>query len=262
MTRVLHISDTHFGTEIDAVVNALGQTVREVRPDLVLLSGDITQRARRGQFAAARAFVQSLDRPVLVVPGNHDIPLFNVLARVFNPYGNYRRALGVNLEPVFEDERLLVVGVNSTRPSRRKHGEVSPAQVQRVAQRLRMASPAQLRIVMLHHPVMGTKASDAPNLLVNREQAVPAWVDAGADLILAGHIHLPFALPLAGLQGRRGWAVQAGTALSRRRRGGISNSINLIDYDPAGECLLQRWDFESGAARFQPAGEHRLSLSR
>lgn len=117
MMRVLHISDTHFGTEREPVVHALHALADTLRPDLVVLGGDITQRARRGQFAAARRFIQALQRPVLAVPGNHDIPLFNLAARLFDPYGNYRRALGAVLEPVYEDDRLLAIA--STARARR-----------------------------------------------------------------------------------------------------------------------------------------------
>ncbi|OZI74044.1 metallophosphoesterase family protein [Bordetella genomosp. 12] len=262
MTRVLHISDTHFGTVHESTERALQDMVQTTRPDLVLIGGDITQRARKGQFAAARRFVQSLQRPVLAVPGNHDIPLFNLAARLFNPYGNYRQALGVNLEPVFEDDRLLVIGVNSTHPARRKDGRVSPRQAQRVVQRLHAARPGQLRIVLLHHPVRAVEESDTANLLIGREFAVPAWVDAGADLILGGHIHLPYVVPLAGRLGRAAWCVQAGTALSWRVRGGIPNSVNLIDRQADDSCLVRRWDFDAGLARFQEVAAHPLALSR
>ncbi|SAI34858.1 DNA repair exonuclease [Bordetella ansorpii] len=256
MTVVLHITDTHFGTEVPAVVQALLALAAGQKPDLVLLSGDITQRARRDQFAAARRFIEALQLPVLAVPGNHDIPLYNVVARLLNPYGNYRSALGAVLEPSYEDERLLVLGVNSTRPRRHKDGEVSPAQVQRVAQRLRAGQPQQLKLVMLHHPVRAIEPTDVANLLIGRELAVPQWVDAGVDLILGGHIHLPYVVPVlgsAGEAGRRAWAVQAGTAVSHRVRGSVPNSVNLIRHeflDGVLRCELERWDFHAEQGAF------------
>lgn len=249
MTRLLHLSDLHFGTEDPGVVQALLQLEQQLRPDHCLLSGDITQRARRGQFAAARAFVRRLGAPVMAVPGNHDLPLFNLAARLFNPYGNYRQAFGQDLEPVLDTPRLLVIGVNSTRPARHKDGQVSAAQVQRVSRRLQQAAPGQLRIVMLHHPVRAIEESDLSNLLIGRERAVPEWVDAGADLLLGGHIHLPYLVPLQGSQPeRRGWAVQAGTGLSTRIRGAVPNSVNLIEYDASvpRRCCLTRWDYLAG----------------
>lgn len=113
MSRVLQISDPHFGTEQPHVMQALLRLSSEQQPDVTLLSGDITQRARRAQFAAAREFIQQLPGPVLAVPGNHDIPLFNLVARWLNPYGNYRRAFGDQLEPECETEGLLLLCLNT-----------------------------------------------------------------------------------------------------------------------------------------------------
>jgi len=268
MTRILHISDTHFGTEREPVVRALLALAQRLQPELVLLGGDITQRARRAQFAAARRFVQALQRPVLAVPGNHDIPLFNLAARLFDPYGGYRRALGVNLEPVVETDGLLAIGVNSTRPGRHKNGQVSPGQVLRVAQRLREAGPGRLRVVLLHHPVRAAVDSDRGNLLIGRDLAVPAWVDAGADLILGGHIHLPYILPIHGAAGpapRQAWTIQAGTAVSHRVRGDISNSVNVIDHladNGRHQCSAQRWDYTAGSGEFHCVASQTLDLQR
>ena len=255
MTRILHLSDTHFGTERKPVVEAVLDVARATEPDLVVLSGDITQRARRGQFAAARKFVQRLSLPVLAVPGNHDIPLFNLFARVLDPYGNYRRALGAALEPVFETPGLLAIGVNTTRPRRRKDGEISDAQIGRVAQRLRQARPGQLRVVVAHHPVRAKEESDLANLLINRERALAAWAQAGLDLVLGGHIHLPYVLPASAATGPGGpWMAQAGTACSRRVRGRVPNSLNLIvhEAEQGGRraCRVERWDYSDAAHAF------------
>lgn len=271
MTLLLQISDPHFGTERPAVVAALLHLIETLPPDLVVLSGDITQRARRSQFAAARAFVDTLGAtPTLVVPGNHDIPLFNPLARLCYPYANHQRAFGANLEPSFDSPALLVLGVNTTRPWRHKNGEVSMAQIRRVSARLEAAQaeqPAQLRVVVTHQPVAVTRAQDEKNLLHGRERAVTRWARAGADLILGGHIHLPYVLPLhdtfAGLP-RRMWAVQAGTALSSRTRGTIDNSVNLIRHDAAasGErrTTVERWDYSETHGAFAMIARHELAL--
>ncbi|MVW73001.1 metallophosphoesterase [Bordetella sp. 15P40C-2] len=295
MTRILQISDPHFGTEVEPVVQALLHLSHDLQPDLVLLSGDLTQRARRSQFAAVRSFVQALERPVLAVPGNHDIPLFNVVARLLNPYGGYRRAMGATLEPVFETPGLLAIGVNSTRPTRHERGQVDAHQITRVAQRLRRAHPDCLRIVVLHHPVRAAVEHDRKNLLIGREKAVPAWVEAGADLILGGHIHLPYVMPALGETSlasaslpvgeileegglahdealserppgtRQAWVVQAGTALSRRVRGGIPNSVNVIDHAVAAgrhNCAIQRWDYDEDKKAFDCVTRHVTRWSR
>lgn len=268
MIRLLQISDTHFGTERPEVMAAIRQLCHEHSPELVILSGDITQRARRVQFAAAKDFTDQLDAPLLSVPGNHDLPLFNLFARLFSPYRNYRRYFGNELEPEFETDRMLVIGVNSTRPSRHKNGELTDQQIERVARRLRLAGPDQLRVVVQHHPVRAVEASDTANLMINREKAVPAWVDAGMDLVLGGHIHLPYVLPLygqRGADGRQAWTVQAGTAVSERVRGNISNSVNLISYQHAKggpQCVVERWDFVHEAQRFESVRSTNLAISR
>jgi 3',5'-cyclic AMP phosphodiesterase CpdA len=266
--RVLQISDPHFGTEQEPVVAALLRFVAERPPDVVLMSGDITQRARRHQFAAARRFVEQMPCPVLAVPGNHDIPLFNLLARVSDPYGTYREVFGDDLEPGFENDRLLVISVNTTRAARHKDGEVSDAQIVRVVQRLRASRPEQLRIVMQHHPVRAVAESDTANLLIGREDAVPAWVDAGMDVLLGGHIHLPYVWPVygrAGETGRKGWTAQAGTAVSHRVRGDVPNSVNVVTHaldNGHHRCAVERWDYSAQAQAFTQALITDLELSR
>jgi 3',5'-cyclic AMP phosphodiesterase CpdA len=273
MTLLLQISDPHFGTEQQPVVEALLRLANTQRPDLVVMSGDITQRARRAQFSAARAFVDKFGAtPFIVVPGNHDIPLYNLFARMAHPYANYRRVFGYDLEPVFESAALLVIGVNTTRAYRHKDGEVSVQQVERVVRRLERATPRQLRVVVTHQPVAAARAGDNRNLLHGREYAVQRWAQAGADLILGGHIHLPYVFPLHAAYkdlARGMWAVQAGTSLSSRVRGSVPNSVNVIDYDelyeasPAGErrATIARWDFNRARASFEPITRHELDFN-
>lgn len=259
MTVLLQISDTHFGTEQPPVVEALVRLAREQAPDLVVLSGDITQRARRKQFRAARAFVDRLGvAALLAIPGNHDIPLFNVAARLFYPYANYSREFGIELEPVFESDQLLVITLNTTRFYRHTDGEVSIEQIERVAQRLEQAVPTQLRIVVTHQPVAVTRAQDETNLLHGRLQAIQRWAQAGADLILGGHIHLPYVLALhqqVTELPHRLWAIQAGTAVSSRVRHEVGNSVNLIRYYGQAaqrrEAVIERWDYVKSEQNFR-----------
>lgn len=270
MSVLLHISDTHFGTEQAPVVDALRRLARELSPDLVVLSGDITQRARRSQFAAARAFCDSLEVPqLLTLPGNHDIPLFNVFARLFEPYGRYREAFGEELEPVVASEELLVVGVNTTRPLRHKDGEVSHRQIARVAQRLAGAGRRQLRIVVTHQPACVMREEDEKDRLHGGHAAVQAWSKAGADLILGGHIHLPYVTDLcARVKGteRAMFCLQAGTAVSHRVRHGTPNSVNVVRWlPPAADeprlCRAERWDYDLADDRFECTRGHDLRLA-
>jgi 3',5'-cyclic AMP phosphodiesterase CpdA len=245
MSVLLQISDPHFGTEQQPVVEALTSLAREQRPDVLVLSGDITQRARPAQFEAARAFVGRLGAPWLAVPGNHDVPLLDLWARLRRPYARHVAAFGDDLEPVHSSPELMVVCVNTTRAWRHRHGEVSGRQVDRVARLLAGAGPAQLRIVVVHHPVAVTRAKDVPNRLRGHAAALQRWAGAGADLVMGGHIHLPYVMPLAGLA-RPIWAVQAGTAVSSRLRDGVPNSVNLLRWgadSPQGRCHIEQWDF-------------------
>jgi 3',5'-cyclic AMP phosphodiesterase CpdA len=254
---LLHISDPHFGTEQAPVVDALLRLVQAQQPEQVILSGDITQRARRAQFEAARAFVERLGAArTLVIPGNHDIPLFNLAGRVFAPYAGFVDSFGAELEPVAESPQWLVIALNTTRAYRHKHGEVSAQQVDRVAERLQAALHGQLRIVVVHQPVAVIREEDEVNLLRGHTAAIARWSSAGADLVLGGHIHLPYVLALhertTGLA-RRMWAVQAGTAVSRRVRPGAPNSVNLIRWGealPAGRCVVERWDYSAQVGGF------------
>jgi 3',5'-cyclic AMP phosphodiesterase CpdA len=270
MTALLQISDAHFGTERAPAVEALLALAVEQKPTLVVLSGDITQRATRAQFDAARRFVDALgDMPVMAIPGNHDIPLYDVLTRVARPYARYRRAFGDVLEPVHECEQWLVIALNTTRPWRHKDGEVSAEQVERVAARLSRASAHQLRVVVTHQPVCVTRPEDEHNLLHGHESAVRRWGEAGADIVMGGHIHLPFIVPIherfPGLP-HPFWAVQAGTAVSSRLRFEANNSVNVIrpareaDDDPVRRCCVERWDFDESTRRFERVRIHKLVL--
>ena len=257
MSVLLQISDTHFGTEQPQVVEALVALAAQQRPDVVVLSGDITQRARPAQFRAAKAFVDRLGAPVLAIPGNHDIALLDLWARLARPYARYAAVFGQALEPVHSTQDLLVIGVNTTRAWRHKNGEVSTAQIDRVAKLLTAASPRQLRVVVVHQPAAVTQDRDRPNLLRGHRAATQAWSAAGADLVMGGHIHLPYTLALQGLA-RQLWVVQAGTAVSSRTRPNVPNSVNLLRWGAASAgpddqlhngpeagacCLIERWDF-------------------
>jgi 3',5'-cyclic AMP phosphodiesterase CpdA len=264
---LLHISDPHFGTELAPVANALLALARSLDPTLVVLSGDVTQRARRAQFEAARSFMSELApaSPVLAIPGNHDIPLFDLLARLASPYANYQRAFGTALEPSYESDRLLVLGLNTTRWFRHKHGQVSDEQIDRVAARLRRAGCEQLRVVVTHQPVHVLQAADRNNLLRNHARAVRAWSDAGADILLGGHIHLPYVHPLHDQLPdltRSTWVVQAGTAVSKRIRDDVPNSVNVLRHADASRCSVERWDYAASAREFRKVSCAELALTR
>ncbi|MFD0668518.1 metallophosphoesterase family protein [Ramlibacter sp. MAHUQ-53] len=262
MGLLLHLSDTHFGTEEPAVVEAVVRLAAGRRPDAVVLSGDITQRATRAQFAAARAFCERLGpAPRLVLPGNHDLPLFDLASRVARPLGRFRQAFG-DEEPVLRLPGAIVVGVNTTRWWRHKDGEVCAAQVARVAGLLREAGRGVLRVVVTHHPAAVVRAQDRENLLIGADAALAAWSRAGADLLLGGHIHLPYVADLSGAPwslSRPLWCVQAGTAVSRRVRHDTRHSLNLVAWGSAG-CEVERLDYDLAADAFVTVQRRPLAL--
>jgi 3',5'-cyclic AMP phosphodiesterase CpdA len=269
MSLLLHISDTHFGTEKPAVVSALLALARQRRPDILVFSGDITQRAQTDEFAAARRFCRELGVPrMLVLPGNHDLPLFNVLGRLMRPYARYLEAFGPRLEPVLESDAFLVLGVNTTRAMLHKDGEVSAEQIERVCRQLAQARPGQLRVVVTHQPSAVIREEDEPDRLRGAEPALQAWSRAGADLVLGGHIHLPYVLDLttrATPTARPTWCVQAGTAVSDRIRHGTCNSVNLIHWrspyvGEARVCRVERCDYDGDVGAFKTASTDVLTL--
>lgn len=267
MSAIVHMSDPHFGTELPHVVDALVAFCKAQAPDLVIASGDITQRARRQQFAAAQAFFERLKPvPLMVIPGNHDIPLFDLYSRITRPYAHYRKVFGRQLEPLLETPDLQVIGLNTTRPHRHTDGEISSKQVGRVVQQLQHGTDEQLRIVVTHQPIHVTRAEDEGNLLHGGRVAAHAWAGAGVDLFLGGHIHLPYVRPLRERYPdipRDAWVVQAGTAVSHRVRGGIPNSINLIRYDNGSrlrQCSVERFDHDANTGHFDSVEQRTLLL--
>lgn len=260
MSKLLQISDPHFGTVQPRVMQALEVLAQEQQPDVLVLSGDITQRAKTAQFREARAFCDRLGIARMVaLPGNHDISLFNPWHRLVTPYARYLRAFGPELEPELTLPWLQLTTVKTTRRWRHKNGEVSAQQIERVTGRLRQAQEGQLRVVVVHQPVYVLRVEDEHDRLRGWEPAVRAWVAAGADVVMGGHIHLPYVCELASCMpglGRRIWCVQAGTALSSRVRREAPNSVNLLHVDTSTgfpQCQLERWDFldAGGSGRFE-----------
>jgi 3',5'-cyclic AMP phosphodiesterase CpdA len=256
MSVLLHMSDTHFGSEQPQVLEALVTLSLQLKPDVVVLSGDITQRAKPEQFHAARVFTNRLGAPVLAIPGNHDIALFDVMTRLLKPYAQYSSAFGADLEPVYSSNDLLVICVNTTRRYRHIHGELSDMQINRVAALLGSARAEQLRVVVVHQPIAVMRAEDAHNLLRGHRLAQQLWAAAGADLVLGGHIHLPYAMRVPDVA-RPMWVVQAGTAVSRRVRPRVPNSVNVIRWEPGdlstdalGSCRTEQWDFNASKQVF------------
>ncbi|MBD3785688.1 MAG: metallophosphoesterase [Sphingomonadales bacterium] len=236
--HLLHLSDLHFGRVNPGLVEPLLQAVQGLAPDLVVISGDLTQRARAGQFAQARAFLDRLPVPWLAVPGNHDIPLDRPLLRVLRPFGAYRRAICRDLAPGVDLPGLSVLGFNTATPRHWQAGRIAPARFLALLARVRAAKArGQVVAVVVHHPF-----SQPPGTLKRPMEgaaaALEALAAAGTDLILSGHLHR---WAVVGLDAPEGGArllqVQAGTTLSTRERG-APNDFALIEVTPGDPARL------------------------
>ena len=230
MATIVHLSDLHFGRVDARLVEPLIETVDAVAPDLVAVSGDLTQRARRSQFRQARMFLDRLSFPLLVVPGNHDVPLYNLATRLFDPYGGYRRHIQPELEPVFENDEIVAVGLNSARTVPfHGGGRLNHRQVARAATRLKSAARSAIRIIVTHHPFDVPDAHGDEHLVGRSDMAMRQLAAAGADLFLAGHLHVSHVGHSAHryqIAGHSALVVQAGTMSTRLR--GEPNTMNVI----------------------------------
>jgi 3',5'-cyclic AMP phosphodiesterase CpdA len=230
MRTVVHLADLHFGRVDQATVEPLIAAVRDINPDVVAVAGDLTQRARAGQFKEARAFLDALPSPQIVVPGNHDVPLYNVFARFLSPLGNFRRHINADPEPFHEDEEVVVLGLNTARSLTTKYGRVDERQVASVRERLCRYPEEVTKIVVTHHPFDLPEGADEREIVGRARNAIEALAACGADVLLAGHLHLSHTTHTAArykTPGHSALVVQAGTATSTRGRG-EANSFNVI----------------------------------
>lgn len=232
MRTVVHLSDLHFGRVDPALIEPLIKTVWEVKPDLVAVSGDLTQRARAQQFREARAFLDALPWPQIVVPGNHDVPLYNVFERFLRPLHNYRRYITDDLQPVYSDEEMVVAGVNTARSLTVKGGRINSEQVTRIRELFCSFGDGMMKAVVTHHPFDLPEGYDDRQLVGRAKMAMNQLADCGADLFLAGHLHISHTGHTAkryNIRGHSALVVSAGTASSTRGRG-ESNSFNVIRF--------------------------------
>ncbi|WP_136619700.1 MULTISPECIES: metallophosphoesterase family protein [Mesorhizobium] len=265
MRTLVHLSDLHFGKTESLLVEAMGEEVRSVGPDLVVVSGDLTQRARKNEFLQARAFLDSLPGPRIVVPGNHDVPLWNVFARAFTPLARYKRYIEADTDPFYSDAELAVVGINTSRSLTIKDGRINARQLEAAKTKLARQSDKITRIVVTHHPFEGLDFESDDGIVGRASLAMDAFSRSGVDMILSGHQHLHRASSSARrylIDGYAALLIQAGTAVSSRRRQ-AGNSINIIRVDRPDilvECRAwqpSQGGFETSARysfRHDPAG--------
>ena len=229
MRTIVHLSDLHFGRVNPALVDPLIKGIGEIEPNVVAISGDLTQRARSYQFKQASAFLDALPKPQIVVPGNHDVPLHNVFARFFQPLTKYKRYITDDLQPTYEDEEVVIVGVNTARSLVVKGGRINESQVSRLREKFCSFGSGIVKVLVTHHPFDLPEGHDERDLVGRARMAMTGLAECGADLFLAGHLHISHTghTKRYNIQGHSALVVQAGTATSTRERG-EANSFNVV----------------------------------
>lgn len=251
MRKLIHLSDLHFGRTDPALLEPLIELTHRLAPDLVVISGDLTQRARSAQFRQARAFLDALPAPQLVVPGNHDVPLHNVFARFARPLDKYRRYITDELQPTYEDGEIAVVGINTARSLALQGGRINHEQMRWAQERLGAVANNVVKIIVTHHP-FDVPAGHSGRLVVGRAaRAMAVLAACGADIFLAGHLHVSHTSRTAQrykISGHSAVVVQAGTAVSTRSRGEF-NSFNLLSVDFS-RLVVERYLWQPERQRF------------
>ncbi|PZQ99504.1 MAG: metallophosphoesterase [Cereibacter sphaeroides] len=230
MTRLVHLTDLHFGIERPELVEPLHHAVVKCRPDLVVVSGDLTHRARRKQFRQAMAFLHRLNLPFLPIPGNHDVPLHNFVARALNPFGAYRRAVSQGVAPIIEVGNLRLFGTNTAAPWRWRRGILRRHEIDRICAEARTSPEDVVNILVHHHPLEEPPGFERGETR-NARELMEKMIESGITLALSGHLHnWSVGLGITPGTPRALFQMQTGTALCGRH-GETNHGFAVMDFD-------------------------------
>jgi 3',5'-cyclic AMP phosphodiesterase CpdA len=252
MRTIVHLSDLHFGRTDGALLTPLVSAIEKLSPDVIAVSGDLTQRARTAEFLAARAFLDRLPAPQIIVPGNHDVPLHNVFRRFVAPLARYRRYITADLAPFYGDDEIAVLGINTARSMTIKRGRINAAQIDHAKKCFGRLDGSIVKIIVTHHPFELPDGRASSDRVGRADLAMEMLSVCRCDLLLAGHLHVSDSGSVA-MHSVRGShdaiLVQAGTATSTRGRGEL-NSFNAIKL---GQDLIEvgRYGWKPASTAFE-----------
>jgi 3',5'-cyclic AMP phosphodiesterase CpdA len=227
MNTIAHLSDLHFGREVSAVVEGLLDSLNELKPDLVIISGDLTQRAKNSEFKKAVSFLEQLPFPYLIVPGNHDMAMYNLAERFFYPWKKWQRYIGPDMYPIVRQAGLTAMGINTARRTGWhldwSRGSINEEQIRTIEVSMKNEASDSLRLLVAHHPFWLPKKFERRHVIDGRDTALQSLNKAGIDIILSGHIHIAYSKIMEGVL-----ISHTGTTFSNRLMADTPNSYNVI----------------------------------
>ena len=263
MLKILHGSDFHFGSpHLPQVTLGFKRLVNDINPNVIVLSGDFTQRAKVEEYRQARSFLDSLPNiPTIVTPGNHDIPLYRLSQRLFNPFRNYQEFISQNLDTVTRTDGAIFVALNSADPYRSIiNGRIGPNQLEFAADAFRGSSSEDIKVLVMHHPLVQSPDEGKHDILPGSTFLLESFNDMGVELILSGHVHRAFVSYLeANIDEQKiseaMLIVHSGTTASNRGRvyEKRRNTLNVLELGNSDFKVNTYW-YEAGEGAFLARG--------
>ncbi len=260
VTRVVHCSDLHYGHGfLELRAEHLAERIKELKPDAVVVSGDLTMRARAGQFAKARKFLLELQTPLLVIPGNHDIPVYDVFTRMVMPFRNYNKYAGdLSTNPLVLPH-VAFMGLNTVYVWKHQEGRVRPKELEQAVEWLKSLPGATWKVIVVHQHFINLEGHERPGVMYRGAEVLRTLSEAGADAILHGHTHYNRVIQagdyFTGIP-RRLSLVCVGTATSERTRGELqTNNYNLLDFTDD-EYIVRQCDWSPEVGHFAECRQH------